>query len=76
MEKKQAEQERIKYANLENRILVHKKLNKRMQVVKVGIGETFPKSNLFYLYCELKGELGNVVETIEYVLVNYTTKGR
>jgi hypothetical protein len=76
MEKKQAEQERIKYANLENKIVVHKTSGKKMQVIRVGIGETTPKSNNFYLYCELKGDLGHITETIEYVLANYTSKVR
>ena len=76
MDKKQAEQERIRYANLENKIVVHKTSNKKMQVIKIGIGETTPKSNNFYLYCELRGDLGHITETIEHVLKNYTTKVR
>jgi len=72
MDRKEAEQEKIKYANLINKVIVHKTFSKKMQVIKVGVGETSPKSENFYVYCELKGDLGHVTETIDYVLTNYT----
>ena len=71
MKKELAELEKEKHINLENKTLVHKKYNAKMKVIEVGIEEVCGKSNDFYVYCKLKGKLGNVTETLEYVLKNY-----
>jgi hypothetical protein len=71
MKKELAELEKEKHVDLENKILMHKKYNAKMKVIEVGIEETCTKSNDFYVYCKLKGKLGNVTETLEYVLKNY-----
>lgn len=72
MEKKVAEEEKKKHVNLLRKVLTHKKYHKKMQVVGMEIHETSPKSNLFFVSCKLKGELGEVEETLEYVLTNYS----
>jgi len=71
MKKEKAKEEKIKYANLQNKILIHKKYNTRMQIIDIGIEETCSKKNNFYVFCKLNGELGTVTETLEYVLENY-----
>lgn len=74
MEKGAAEQEKIRHANLLKKVIVHKIYGKKMQVVEMGIAQTNPKSQDFYVYCKLKGDLGEVEETLDYVLANYTTQ--
>jgi len=72
MKKQDAEEEKTKHANLKNKVLIHKTYKKKMQVIELGVGETAPKSNDFYVYCKLKGNLGDVTETLEYVLKHYS----
>ena len=71
MKKEFAEKEKEKYMNLQSKTLVHKKYNAKMKVIEIGIEKRHPNSNDFFIYCKLKGKLGNVMETIEYVLSNY-----
>jgi len=73
MEKELAGQEKAKHANLQNKILIHKERREKMQVVEIGVGETSKASDDFYVYCKLKGREGDVTETLDYVLANYTT---
>jgi hypothetical protein len=71
MKKELAELEKERHTNLENKMLMHKKYDAKMKVVEIGIEETCTKSNDFYVYCKLKGKLGDVTETLDYVLKNY-----
>jgi hypothetical protein len=43
-----------------------------MKLVEMGVEQTCSKGNNFYVYCKLKGRLGNVTESLEYVLKNYS----
>jgi len=73
MKKEAAEKEKEKHASLQDMTIMHKKYNAKMKVVEMGVEETCAKSNDFYVYCKLKGKLGNVTESLDYVLKNYTT---
>lgn len=66
-----AELEKKKHIDLENKTLTHKKYGAKMKVLEMGVEETCGKSDDFYVYCKLKGKLGDVTETLEYVLRNY-----
>ena len=73
MKKQEAEAEKIKHSNLQDKVLTHKKYNAKMQVVEIGVNEISPNSDSYYVYCKLKGCLGeNVIETLDYVLKNYS----
>jgi hypothetical protein len=72
MKKNLAEEEQSKHANLRGKVLEHKKYKAKMQVVDIGVEETPHKSNDYYVYCKLKGKLGDVTETLDYVLKNYS----
>lgn len=71
MTKEQAEKEKSKYANLVGKILVHKEYQKKMHVLELGVEQKAPGTAKHYIYCRMKGELGEVVEPIEYVLKHY-----
>lgn len=72
MKKEQAEIEKEKYTSLQDKVVVHKKYNARMKIVDMGVAETCSMSKDFYVYCKLKGKLGDVTETLDYVLKNYS----
>lgn len=74
MKKQEAESEKEKYNKLLNTTLVHTKYNARMKLVEMGVEQTCSKGNNFHVYCKLKGKLGNVTESLDYVLKNYTPK--
>ncbi|HXB39132.1 MAG TPA: hypothetical protein VNZ49_01240, partial [Bacteroidia bacterium] len=60
MKKELAELEKERHVDLLNATLIHKKYNAKMKIVDIGVEETYAKSNDFYVYCKLKGKLGNV----------------
>lgn len=74
MEKATAEQEKMRHANLLKKVIVHKSYGKKMQVVEMGIAPANPRSQDFYVYCKLKGDLGEVLESLDYVMSNYAVQ--
>ena len=72
MKMEQAKIEKEKHAGLINKVLIHKKYHARMKMVDMGVAETCSTGKDFYVYCKLKGKLGDVTETLDYVLKNYS----
>ena len=73
MNKQEAESEKTVHSNLINKVLIHNTYKQKMQVVEIGILEISIHSDSYYVYCRLKGKLGDdVVETLDYVLKHYS----
>lgn len=72
MDMKVAEDEKIRHANLQDKVLVHKKFKKRMQVLDLRVNEIIPASGIYKVICRMRGELGEIDEPLDEVLKNYT----
>lgn len=74
MKKEMAEYEKFRHAHLRDKVLVHKKLEKRMQVIELTVTEIIPSSGIYKVFCEMHGELGEITIPLEEVSKCYTLK--
>ncbi len=73
MKKEQAESEITKHESLLGLELHHRVYNKKMMITQFTACETYFGSGNYFVSCELKGQLGEIIETLEYVMKNYVS---